>query len=168
MSTVQNKSDKMLYILLAGAGLMVVVCLGLFGYGMMYFVGARDGGAPPSRAKRPNQTYPTGEGAATLNPDQVVRAFFKEVGESQFEDAYQRTSTSFQGQMSQNDFNEFLRKNSAFIGHLSLTYSTSGQTDTGVRKYKGKAFGGENGGVSFSLELSHEDEGWRVRSITVP
>jgi hypothetical protein len=169
MSTVpKSGSDKTIYILLAGAGMIVVVCLGLFGWGLTYFIGGRDDVTRTTRTKRPNQTFATGEGAAMLNPDQVVRAFFKELAESQLEDAYQRTSVSFQGQMSQNDFNEFIRKNNAFIGHLSLNYSTTGQTDSGIKKYKGKAYGGENGGVSFSLELSKEDEGWRVRTFSVP
>lgn len=163
-----NFSNRTVILILAGGAALVLFLGCLF---VFLIVGSLGEGSAVGKNKPkagPKTTYPTGEDASGLKPEQVVGAFLQDLREDRLTDAYQRTSVGFQGSMSQNDFNALINKNKALIGHVTWKHSMTAQSTGGGRTYKGSVGGGLHGSADFTLEISPEDEGWRVRSFSVP
>jgi hypothetical protein len=172
MSTAQKyksggMSNKIVYIVIAAAAIIFLVLLIL----LVKFIGLpADGSGQDVKYGKGNQrggNFAKGEGASTLKPEEVFKAFLTELGEGQTEDAYQRTSRGFQSSMSQNDFNTFIEKNKALIRWE--TYRIKGHTGgSSMQKWVGHVGGGPNGACDFTMEIGQEPEGWRVTKFTVP
>jgi hypothetical protein len=169
MSTVPQKSKgsgvstKIIYIALAVAAVIVLVCGGVFvwllvgtiewGPGVSY----GGGGRVDNRA-----TFPTGENATTLPPETVIKAFFAEVANEQLSAAYDRTTVGFQGRVSLNMFSQIVQQNKPLIGHLNRRMTQVSQGER-TRTYKGYVGGGPYGGVTeFTLTVFNSPDGWRV------
>jgi len=164
-----NFSNQTVYLILAGAAALILI----LGCGFVYLIvgSLGDGGGSLTKGGQkvnPKATYPSGEDASGLKPEQVANAFLNDLREDRLSDAYQRTSVGFQGSMSQNDFNEFVSKNKALIGHVTWRHTQTGKSADGSRTFKGNVGGGLHGSTDFTLEIGPEDEGWRVRRFSVP
>jgi hypothetical protein len=172
MSTVPKKSDhssKIVFGLIGVAALIMLGCLGIFVWKVAGSMGFGDGQQLKTGLGgiKTGQTYLQGEDASGLKPEEVARAFLGELGKEQYEEAYQRTSSGFQGRMSQADFNEMIRQNKALVRHLSFRYK--GVTKAaGVQIYKGIVSGGPNGSCEFTMKIGQDGDGWRVYEFTVP
>jgi hypothetical protein len=172
MSTVSKKSDhssKIVFGLIGVAALIMLGCLAIFVVKVAGSMGFGEGQQLRTGLGgiKSGQTYLQGEDASVLKPEEVARAFLTEIGKEQFEEAYQRTSSGFQGRMSQADFNEMIRQNKALIRHLS--WRTKGTTKaSGTLIYRGVVSGGPNGSCEFTLKIGQDGDGWRVYEFTVP
>jgi hypothetical protein len=155
----------MVFILLGVAAVVLLACIIPMIYLLVTLLDVPDraGGST-----RPQATYTKGGPSGTLTAREVIEAFLLELKDEQIEDAYtERTSVSFQGQMSLGDFRQLIEKNRGFIRHTNYRLSGGGQSEGG-QQWKGRVSGGPFGPAEFTIITRREPEGFRIVQFTIP
>ena len=97
-------------------------------------------------------------------------AFLNDLGAQRIDNAYARTSKTFQSGQNLTQFRAWVKQYPALTTHTSRSYSginifqQPGETQGIVRA---TVLGPQNS-LSFTLVLVKEDERWKVKSLTVP